>query len=87
MPSPVARSGSATSAPDPTGHAPTAERFHQTMAREWGYGLVYLSHRHRAQALPHWLDHYNRHRPHGSLNRQTPLQRLETLNNLSGSYS
>ena len=42
------------------------ERFHQTMAREWGYGLVYHSHRHRAQALPHWLDHYNRQRPHSS---------------------
>jgi len=34
------------------------ERFHQTMAREWAYGLVYRSHRERAAALPHWLDHY-----------------------------
>ncbi len=34
------------------------ERFHQTMAREWAYGLVYRSHRERARALPHWLDHY-----------------------------
>jgi transposase InsO family protein len=34
------------------------ERFHQTMAREWGYGLAYRSHRHRNQALPHWLAHY-----------------------------
>ena len=24
------------------------ERFHQTMAREWAYGLAYLSSRHRA---------------------------------------
>ena len=36
------------------------ERFHQTMAREWAYGLAYRSHRQRNQALPHWLDHYNR---------------------------
>ena len=36
------------------------ERFHQTMAREWAYGLTYRSHRHRNAALPHWLDHYNR---------------------------
>src|SRR5713226_8615248 len=43
------------------------ERFHQTMAREWGYGVAYRSHRQRNQALPHWLDHYNRHRPHSSL--------------------
>ena len=38
------------------------ERFHQTMAREWAYGLAYRSHRQRNQALPHWLDHYNRHK-------------------------
>ena len=35
------------------------ERFHQTMAREWAYGLAYRTHRHRNAALPHWLDHYN----------------------------
>ena len=48
--------------PSCTGHAPTARssRFHQTMAREWAYGLAYRSHRQRNQALPHWLDHYNR---------------------------
>jgi transposase InsO family protein len=33
------------------------ERFHQTMAREWAYGLAYRSHRQRNQALPHWLEH------------------------------
>ena len=31
------------------------ERFHQTMAREWAYGVVYRSHRQRNAALPHWL--------------------------------
>src|SRR5580765_3292955 len=35
------------------------ERFHQTMAREWAYGLTYRSHHHRNRALPNWLDHYN----------------------------
>ena len=50
------------------------ERFNQTMAREWGYGLVYRSHRHRARALPHWINHYNRHRPHSSLGDQPPDQ-------------
>jgi transposase len=34
------------------------ERFHQTMAREWAYGLVYRSHHDRGRALPHWLEHY-----------------------------
>jgi transposase InsO family protein len=55
------------------------ERFHQTMAREWGYGLVYRSHRHRAQALPHWIDHYNRQRPHSSLGDRPPNSRVHNL--------
>ena len=38
-----AHTESATSPPSPTGHALTAkvERFHERMAREWGYGLVW----------------------------------------------
>ncbi len=43
------------------------ERFHQTMAREWGYGLTYRTHRHRNRALPHWIRHYNERRPHSSI--------------------
>ncbi len=43
------------------------ERFHQTMAREWAYGVRYRSSRHRAAALPHWLRYYNERRPHSSL--------------------
>ena len=55
------------------------ERFHQTMAREWGYGLAYPSHRHRAQALPHWLDHNNRHRPHSSIGDRPPISRVHNV--------
>jgi transposase InsO family protein len=55
------------------------ERFHQTMAREWAYGLSYRSHRHRNQALPHWLDHYNRRRPHSSLGDRPPISRVHNL--------
>ena len=55
------------------------ERFHQTMAREWAYGLVYRSHRDRADALPHWLNHYNTARPHSSLGGQPPLSRVHNL--------
>jgi transposase InsO family protein len=55
------------------------ERFHQTMAREWAYGLAYRSHRHRNRALPHWLDHYNRRRPHSSLGGRPPLSRVHNL--------
>jgi transposase InsO family protein len=55
------------------------ERFHQTMAREWAYGLVYRSHHERAAALPHWLNHYNRTRPHSSLGGQPPISRVHNL--------
>jgi len=55
------------------------ERFHQTMAREWAYGLAYRSHRERARALPHWLDHYNHHRPHSSLGGRPPISRVHNV--------
>jgi len=55
------------------------ERFHQTMAREWAYGLSYRSHRQRNQALPHWLDHYNTRRPHSSLGDRPPISRVHNL--------
>jgi transposase InsO family protein len=55
------------------------ERFHQTMAREWAYGLAYRSHHHRNHALPYWLDHYNRHRPHSSLGNRPPSSRIHNV--------
>jgi transposase InsO family protein len=55
------------------------ERFHQTMAREWAYGLVYRTHRDRAAALPHWLDHYNTARPHSSLGGRPPISRVHNV--------
>jgi len=55
------------------------ERFHQTMAREWAYGVSYRSHRQRKQALPHWLDHYNRRRPHSSLADRPPISRVHNV--------
>lgn len=55
------------------------ERFHQTMAREWAYGLAYRSHRQRNQALPHWLQHYNRHRPHSSIGDRPPISRVHNV--------
>lgn len=56
-----------------------AERFHQTMAREWAYGLLYRSHRDRAAALPHWLHHYNTTRPHSSLGDRPPISRVHNV--------
>jgi transposase InsO family protein len=55
------------------------ERFHQTLEREWAKGVSYRSHRERNQALPHWLEHYNRHRPHSSLGGQPPLSRVHNV--------
>lgn len=53
-----------------------AERFIQTMLRQWAYARPYRSDRARAKALGPWLEHYNREKPHGSLGRKTPYDRL-----------
>jgi len=55
------------------------ERFHQTMAREWAYGMTYRSHHHRSRALPHWLEHYNTRRPHSGIGNRPPLSRVHNL--------
>ena len=55
------------------------ERFHQTMAREWAYGMTYRSSSARADALPHWLDHYNEQRPHSALGNRPPISRVRNL--------
>jgi transposase InsO family protein len=55
------------------------ERFHQTMAREWAHGVSYRSHRQRNRALPHWLNHYNRQRPHSSLGDRPPISRIHNV--------
>ncbi|HKE75048.1 MAG TPA: IS481 family transposase [Acidimicrobiales bacterium] len=49
-----------------------AERFIQTMLREWSYAATYQSSDHRAEALPAWLDYYNNHRPHSALGHKPP---------------
>jgi transposase InsO family protein len=65
-----------------------AERFIRTMLGGWAYGAIYGTSAERTRALPGWLDHYNRRRPHRSLNRQPPLTRLTQIrNNAPGSYS
>jgi transposase InsO family protein len=55
------------------------ERFHQTMAREWAYGVTYNTHHDRTTALPHWLRHYNHHRPHSSLGGRPPISRVHNV--------
>jgi len=65
-----------------------AERFIRTMLGGWAYGAIYRNSDERHRALAGWLDFYNRRRPHRSLGRQAPLERLHTLNrnNVLGSY-
>lgn len=58
-----------------------AERFNRTMANEWAYARPYLSNQERLDALPAWIEHYNRTRPHTGVGNQPPIQ---ALNNLSG---
>jgi transposase InsO family protein len=60
-----------------------AERFIQTSLREWAYARAYPTSEHRKQALEPWLHNYNWHRPHGSLQSQPPISRLQQpMNNL-----
>jgi len=61
-----------------------AERFIQTLLREWAYVRTYSDYRERAKAWLPWLHRYNWHRPHASLNYRPPISRLGlSLNNLS----
>jgi transposase InsO family protein len=53
-----------------------AERFIQTLLREWAYPVAYLTSEARARVLPRWLRHYNKRRPHGSLDGLPPFSRL-----------
>jgi transposase InsO family protein len=52
------------------------ERFNRTMLTEWAYARLYRSNEERLQALPAWLDFYNRRRPHTALGGNPPASRL-----------
>jgi transposase InsO family protein len=54
-----------------------AERFMQTLLREWAYVQAYNTSQERRRALRPWLMYYNRQRPHASLDYQTPWSRLQ----------
>jgi len=61
-----------------------AERFIQTLLREWAYAATYSTSAARARALPSWLRFYNLRRPHSSLDDMPPFARIRSgpLNNL-----
>ena len=52
-----------------------AERFIQTALREWAYARSFQNSMEREQNLDLWLHDYNFHRPHASLNLNTPVSR------------
>lgn len=52
-----------------------AERFIQSSLREWAYARAYQNSAQRAEELPHWLHHYNWHRPHAGIKGKTPVSR------------
>ncbi|MBL9192869.1 MAG: IS481 family transposase [Opitutaceae bacterium] len=53
-----------------------AERFIQTITREWAYARSYRTSDERAGFLPHYIFEYNHHRPHSALNQKPPITRL-----------
>ena len=61
-----------------------AERVIQTLLREWAYGRTYRSNDERSQALPVFVDFYNRRRPHTALGGHSPL---DAVNNVPGDHT
>ena len=56
-----------------------AERFIQTLLREWAYAKPYLSSARRRRALAPWLRYYNHRRPHTALQQRAPITRLQEV--------
>jgi transposase InsO family protein len=55
-----------------------AERFIQTMLREWAYGRPFVTSYRRRAALPAWLRRYNERRPHAGIGGAAPITRLRS---------
>jgi transposase InsO family protein len=60
------------------------ERVIQTLLNEWAYARPYLTNDERANALPAFVDFYNRQRPHTALGGRSPL---DAVNNVSGDHT
>jgi transposase InsO family protein len=64
-----------------------AERFIQTLLREWAYSRPYHSSEDRRAWLPRWLHTYNFHRPHAALDHCPPFVRLGEQINVVGIHT
>lgn len=63
-----------------------AERFIQTLLREWAYAFTFHTSMARVHLLRKYLHFYNHHRAHSALGGMPPISRLD-LNNLVGIHS
>jgi len=61
-----------------------AERFIGTLVREWAYSRTYRSNSERLDALPGFVDFYNRTCPHTALGGLSPI---DVVNNVRGDHS
>jgi transposase InsO family protein len=65
-----------------------AERFIQTLLREWAYAYTYPNSDARTAELPFWIQHYNFYRPHSATDSKPPATRLGfDLNNVVRNYT
>jgi transposase InsO family protein len=64
-----------------------AERFIQTLLREWAYAAAYPTSATRARALPAFLERYNTTRPHKALGGIPPAKRLAERSNPTAAYT
>jgi transposase InsO family protein len=53
-----------------------AERFIQTLLREWAYNRPYRTSNQRKRQLDPWLRYYNQRRPHSALGAKPPISRI-----------
>ena len=64
-----------------------AERFIQTLLREWAYAAAYPTSATRRRALPAFLTRYNTTRPHKALGGIPPTKRLAERINAAAAYT
>ena len=64
-----------------------AERFIQTLIREWANFRIYATTNERIAVLPIYQIHYNQHREHSSLKLKPPITRVPGVYNVAGIHS
>ena len=60
------------------GQCGSAERFIQTLLRDWAYAATYQNSTQRNHALSTWIDYYNHKRPDSALGHKAPASTITT---------